>query len=481
MKSSKNFRCAVSATMVFIMLLVSTLCVPISIVFPAEAGQFGDIVPTTYELQLLDKINENRTDNGAGVLKFNASLWWVARAHSQDMIDHDFFDHDSSVEGPFEGASFSQRVRNYAEYENGYIGECIAWNSWGIDVEWCMAAWKDSAPHWNIIIDPNFREIGLGVLQGEWDGVPDAGLYTADFGGASLSVDLAVSEVDIDFNPSLPFEGQEVNISADIHNLGSTDAYPVKVKFYDGDPDSGGSQIGQEQQIMHILVHDESAIVTVSWDTTGKSGNHDIYVVVDRDDIIGETNEGNNKAFKSLFVNSSGSPPDPPIHLNYGWNLVSFPQEVMDTDLEFVLSTIDGKYDSVLAYNPSDAYDSWKYHHVSKPSLMNDLHDLDNTIGFWINIVDSGGADLTVDGDVPTTPQYISLERGWNLVGYPSTAERPRDDALNNLDFGIEIDEIQYYDNATGTIKNLEAGHNIEPGKGYWMYAAQDCVWTVNS
>jgi uncharacterized protein YkwD len=87
--------------LVFTMLLVPLMYNPLGAIDSVEAGKYGNITPTDFELQLLDKINENRSQNGAGPLSLNTSLWWVARAHSQDMIDNDFFDHTSSEEGPF--------------------------------------------------------------------------------------------------------------------------------------------------------------------------------------------------------------------------------------------------------------------------------------------------------------------------------------------------------------------------------------------
>ncbi|UCE74159.1 MAG: hypothetical protein JSV56_00260, partial [Methanomassiliicoccales archaeon] len=247
MKKPKKIRPTAIVILAFMMLLASTMSFQIGMVSPVKAAKYGNIEPTTFELQLLDKINENRTENGAPPLKLNATLWWVARAHSQDMIDYDFFDHTSSEEGQFNGASFGERVNDYAEYENSYIGECIAIRGSGIDVEWCMSAWKNSQPHWEIIINPNLREAGIGLLEGEWDGFT-AGLHTADFGGAAISVDLDADEGNIQLEPSSPNQGDEVNITAIIHNHGSTDAYPVYVKFYDGNPDAGGEQIGDEVQ-----------------------------------------------------------------------------------------------------------------------------------------------------------------------------------------------------------------------------------------
>jgi uncharacterized protein YkwD len=477
MKGSRKFRYSVSVIVAVSMLIVSGLPIQTGPVQNVEAGKYGDIIPTEYELILLEKINENRSVEGAPPLKLNATLWWVARAHSQDMIDYDFFDHTSSEEGQFNGASFKQRVNSYAEYASGYVGECIAIKSSGIDPEWCMAAWKASPPHWDIIINPNLKEVGLGIVQGDWDGYPNAALYTADFGGAAISADLAISQSDIQFDPESPAQGQEVSITATIHNLGNTDIHPVSVKFYDGDPDSGGVQIGEDEQVPQILIHDESAEVNVVWTNPGEPQIHDIYVVVDEDNIISETNEGNNQATKSLTLTI----PPSPINLDYGWNLVSFPYTTEDNSLDFVLESISGEYDTVTFYDSFDSQDPWKSNLIQKPSSMNDLESLDNTMGFWIHITNPDGADLEVDGDDPASSQYVSLAKGWNLLGYPSQSKKLRDIGLNNLEFDTHIDSIQYYDPATGTLRDLGEDEYMEPGFGYWVHATYDCQWIVGN
>jgi hypothetical protein len=445
------------------------------ITYPVEGGKYGEISPTSYELDLLDKINENRSANGAGPLKLNATLVWVARAHSQDMIDYDFFDHVSSEDGQFNGATFQERVLNYAEYENSYVGECIAYESGGIDPESVMSMWKASPPHWDIIIDPNFKELGVGLLEGDWSGWPGAGLSTAVFGGHSLSVDLMIGSEDIEFDPATPYEGQEVIIQVTIHNKGLTDAYPVQVRFYDGDPQSAGILI-DIKQLPQVLIHAEEATVSTLWDTTDLEGNHDIYVVVDYDNIISETNEANNIGIKSLIVDAL----NPPITLKPGWNLISFPYDVSNTNLNSVLNSINGKYDMVSSYDPLNTPSPWLHYNSHKSPNLNQISILNNEMGFWIHNNQSNDVDLTIFGDSPSAPSQIQLYAGWNLVGYPSETKRVRDDAMNNLDFGEDVDIIQWYDAQNEIYLNVNDGDFIESGRGYFIHVKQDCIWTVN-
>jgi hypothetical protein len=295
-----------------------------------------------------------------------------------------------------------------------------------------------------------------------------------DFGGHALSVDLSVSGLDIGFDPLEPDEGMDVEISVVVKNLGSTDAYPVSVDFYDGDPQSGGTLI-ESKNIPEILIHGEEATVSTIWDTTGEGGAHDIYVSVDHQDIISESNEGNNIAFKTLNIGQA----NPPIPLEPGWNLISFPYVVSDTQIGNILQSISGKYQEVTAYDPLEETQKWKHSSTLKTQDLNQLSDLDNSMGFWIKISDSGGADLVISGDGPVGSKDIDLKAGWNIVGYPSATSRLRDDALNNLVYGSDIQIVQWYDAATGSYRTLGSGDPMVATRGYMVYANQDCTWTV--
>jgi hypothetical protein len=77
-RRQRHFSCLILATVLLIMLVAPMMYNSLDPIDNAEAGKYGNIIPTSYELQLLDKINENRSANGAGPLSLNTSLWWVA-------------------------------------------------------------------------------------------------------------------------------------------------------------------------------------------------------------------------------------------------------------------------------------------------------------------------------------------------------------------------------------------------------------------
>jgi hypothetical protein len=170
----------------------------------------------------------------------------------------------------------------------------------------------------------------------------------------------------------------------------------------------------------------------------------------------------------------------PEIYLEEGWNLVSFPQIVSNSDLRDVLASIDGDYDAVQYYNLSDTNDPWKHFQTTKPLNSNDFYDVDNKMGFWIHVTKPGGTTITINGTIPANPQNITLYPGWNHVGYPSLTERDRTTALNNLTFDSEVDAIWTHNSTTKLWKEVGEFDKIEYGRGYWIHATTQCEWIIN-
>jgi len=167
------------------------------------------------------------------------------------------------------------------------------------------------------------------------------------------------------------------------------------------------------------------------------------------------------------------------IYLYEGWNLISIPLIQSNTSIISVLQSIDGKYDAVQRYNSSDKNDPWKHHHISKPSLLNDLNEITHEIGFWVHITTPGGTLFSYDGIRPIQNQTIHLCSGWNLVGYPSLSNKNRTAALNNLTYDVDIDSILTYDATTHMWEEIGPSDYFEIGRGYWVHAKAEKNWDV--
>jgi len=113
-----------------------------------------------------------------------------------------------------------------------------------------------------------------------------------------LQPDLTISINDIVFSNLSPAANEEITITATIHNIGNADANNILVQFYDGDPDNGGILIGE--QVISSITAGSSATAQINW--IAQEGTHEIYVVIDPNNDIAESNEGNNIASKSLEV-----------------------------------------------------------------------------------------------------------------------------------------------------------------------------------
>jgi parallel beta-helix repeat protein len=164
--------------------------------------------------------------------------------------------------------------------------------------------------------------------------------------------------------------------------------------------------------------------------------------------------------------------------LREGWNLISIPLIQEDKNLDKVLEMIDGYYDAVRVYDSSDPADPWKQIKLDKP-FGNDLTELDETMGIWIHMTRPGDTLFLYDGTTPITSQGIQLNKGWNLVGYPSLSSQNRTDGLNNTIFGTHINKIMWYDATSMTWHSMEETDYFLPGRGYWIHSKTDIVWQV--
>lgn len=103
--------------------------------------------------------------------------------------------------------------------------------------------------------------------------------------------------------PSGTEEGDAATVSATVLNEGAP-AASVRVRFFDGDPASGGTQFGDDV-VLASLGYGESADVSRVLATSGV-GIRDVCVVVDPDERIAESDEGDNTSTAQLAVAPNG-------------------------------------------------------------------------------------------------------------------------------------------------------------------------------
>jgi hypothetical protein len=161
------------------------------------------------------------------------------------------------------------------------------------------------------------------------------------------------------------------------------------------------------------------------------------------------------------------------MQLYEGWNLISFAPYIVDQDIDAVLSSIAGQYNSVQWFDASDPADPWKHYVPGKP-FGNDLLTITNQMGLWIHM--KNDAILEHDNQVvnPADPPLpVILLEGWNMIGYPSVTTRAVDDALDSINY----DMIKTYDAETGEWLSWDGSSGdlatMELGRGYWIHVPE--------
>ncbi len=133
----------------------------------------GKILLNANEKKTFALHNEARRDRNLRALCVHPALQKAARAHSKDMIDRDYFSHDTK--GRNEDAC--QRIRRYG-YQWRACGENIGYNS---TPDKMFDAWMNSPDHRGNILGGKYREVGIGAHTGNFRGFQTT-MYTVDFG-----------------------------------------------------------------------------------------------------------------------------------------------------------------------------------------------------------------------------------------------------------------------------------------------------------
>jgi uncharacterized protein YkwD len=156
----------------------------------AGGGADTDLAPTTWNVEriraaVLCLVNRERAAHGESALQPNGRLDQSAQNHTESMAFGGYFEHV----GPH-GDTPVDRMRSSGYIYSSQIGYEIAENlAWGTQAQGVpraiVAAWMASAGHRANILDPHFRDTGVGVsphVPSSMGGGQAGGIYTQDFG-----------------------------------------------------------------------------------------------------------------------------------------------------------------------------------------------------------------------------------------------------------------------------------------------------------
>lgn len=122
----------------------------------STGSQTTDSTMNSDEKEVLELINKQRTNNGLKPLQIDYEVQRMARIKAQDMVDNNYFAHES----PIYGTPFNMLTSFKISYKTA--GENIAGNS---SNSGAVQAWMNSSGHKANILNSSFTYTGIGVVN----------------------------------------------------------------------------------------------------------------------------------------------------------------------------------------------------------------------------------------------------------------------------------------------------------------------------
>ncbi len=153
----------------------------------AQGCANADITPST-DVQAAEQasiclLNQERTSRGLGAVSANGELATAAERHAQDMVDRQYFAHDS-----LGGLNFVARI-----LRTGYVGALGSWLlgenlAWGTGSQSTprsvVNGWMNSPAHRVNVLKDGFQDIGVGIVLGAptSGNAQNAATYASEYG-----------------------------------------------------------------------------------------------------------------------------------------------------------------------------------------------------------------------------------------------------------------------------------------------------------
>ncbi|MEK6851898.1 MAG: hypothetical protein AABY30_05105, partial [Candidatus Thermoplasmatota archaeon] len=212
----------------------------------------------------------------------------------------------------------------------------------------------------------------------------------------------------------------------------------------------------------YALLQDNIAATATSWDhVSAGSGNANNYFYYVRAVTLGGTADSAEQAAK--FTRP----------MTGGMQLVSIPLVLQDPRITTTLQTLT--FRTTRTYVASDGADEWKAWYQMKGN--GDFLSVSLGMALWVDVV--GPDDFTIAGRVPVSTTVNLVGGTWNFVGYGSFIVRPANVAFPG---GLGVTQLEIYAAVPQYyLQRAPMTTNLEPGRGYWVYAVTGGAWTVNN
>lgn len=160
---------------IIVLIIAKLVAISFFVYFP-QTTFFADLTAALTKAALIDMTNQERQTSGVSPLKVNQKLEEAAYLKAQDMIEKDYFSHQSPTgKTPWDWLKL-------VNYNYKYAGENLAIGF--LDSEEVITAWNQSPSHRDNILSSNYQEIGIAVVKGNFQGSETT--LVVQFFGSSL-------------------------------------------------------------------------------------------------------------------------------------------------------------------------------------------------------------------------------------------------------------------------------------------------------
>lgn len=165
-----------------------------------DSTQTNNTTSQINQVNIVYHTNLNRQSEGFSILKQNTKLESSAQKKAQDMLDRQYFEHDSP-----EGIGVADLAKE-SGYEYIVVGENLARGDFKTADE-VVLAWMNSPAHRENIMNNKYTDIGIGIVYGRYDG-SDVWILVQHFGA---SIDTCPK---VDSSLELKIEDEQVVIDS---------------------------------------------------------------------------------------------------------------------------------------------------------------------------------------------------------------------------------------------------------------------------
>ena len=138
------------------------------------------------------------------------------------------------------------------------------------------------------------REIGPRVM--EFDESDNTNFRVIESIGLP---DLTATAAQLTLQPAFARSGDAISISASVVNAGQQESAPSQIEVRLDDPSTGTILLSES---VGTLSPGESATFTAIWDSTGTTGEHELFLILDVNGDVREQREDNNLVRRSLAL-----------------------------------------------------------------------------------------------------------------------------------------------------------------------------------